>query len=226
MYWELHDYQNFCKFGLLSWLVYTLDHALVIYRIAGNFREHKFLQITNKHAGGKILQFFFSRQVATSDHTPYNFPHGNVAHIVCFQLETIVRFPCLACRSLSLQSCMPEGGSLLRGSIHSCGELIVRRLQKISAVCSMLLKKKNTSNFCWFAGSASRRHCAQLVTKNCLEEQIIVWTNFFASWCLIVRISASRKFATIRYNLACLFLSAQKWPRKVHKKTSKVSCHS
>ena len=32
------------------------------YRIAGNFREHKFSRITNKHARKKISRFLFSRQ--------------------------------------------------------------------------------------------------------------------------------------------------------------------
>ena len=31
------------------------------YRIAGNFREHKFSRITNKHARKKISRFLFSR---------------------------------------------------------------------------------------------------------------------------------------------------------------------
>ena len=32
------------------------------YRIAGNFREHKFSRITNKHARKKISRFLFSQQ--------------------------------------------------------------------------------------------------------------------------------------------------------------------
>ena len=32
------------------------------YRIAGNFREHKFSRITNKHARKKVSRFLFSRQ--------------------------------------------------------------------------------------------------------------------------------------------------------------------
>ena len=47
------------------------------YRIARNFLEHQFSQITNKHARKKFHDFCFCNQVAMSDHTAYNFPQGN-----------------------------------------------------------------------------------------------------------------------------------------------------
>ena len=48
------------------------------YRIAGNFREHKFSRESPTNTPGKKFRdFYFRDKVTISDHTPYNFPHGN-----------------------------------------------------------------------------------------------------------------------------------------------------
>ena len=61
----------------------------------------KVSRITNKHARENVSRFLFSPQVTMSDHTPYNFPHGNGDLSVYFK----------ACQSLSAKTAMPRGGS-------------------------------------------------------------------------------------------------------------------
>ena len=84
------------------------------YRIAGNFCEHKFLQITNKHARKKISWFYFRNKVTISDHTPYNFSHanGDLHHEFQHQNDskTLARLSkCVGrCRQ---RTAMPKGGS-------------------------------------------------------------------------------------------------------------------
>ena len=148
----------------------------------------------------KISQFLFSRQDTMSDHTPYNFPHGNVVHIVCFQRQNDSKISTLikVCQLLLPKRCHAKGRELtLR--IYSQLRRVDHRSRKISTVCSMLLRQ-NTSNFCRFTGSASQRHCAQLVSKKCLEENFSREQTFM-SWCLIAKIakiSTSQKFPAIR----------------------------
>ena len=50
------------------------DAQYMQYRIAGNFREHKFSRITNKHARKKISRFLFSRQGHDIRPHPLQFP--------------------------------------------------------------------------------------------------------------------------------------------------------
>ena len=97
----------------------------VEYRIAGNFREHKFSRITNKHAPGKKFRdFYFRDKVTISDHTPYNFPHVNGDLQRVFQRQndskTLAYKRVSRCRQ---RTAMSKGGSWLRGSIRSCGEV-------------------------------------------------------------------------------------------------------
>ena len=97
----------------------------IAYRIAGNFREHKFSWVTKKHAREiKFRNFYFHDKVTISDHTPYNFSHvnGELQHV--FQQND---GKMLACLSKSVGRCwqrtaMPKGGSWLRGSIRGCGD--------------------------------------------------------------------------------------------------------
>ena len=122
------------------------------------------------NAPGKNFTIFISQQDTMSDHTPYNFPHGNVAHIVRFQRQNDSKISTLikVCQLLLPKRCRAKGRELtLR--IYLQLRRVDHRSQKISAVCSMLLRQ-NASNFCQFTGSASQRHCAQLVSKKCLEE--------------------------------------------------------
>ena len=84
------------------------------YRIAGNFREHKFSRITDKHVRKKIRDFYFHDKVTISDHTPYNLPHGNGDPQRVFQRqndsETLVRLSKHVGRCRR-RTAMPEGGS-------------------------------------------------------------------------------------------------------------------
>ena len=116
-----------------------------------------------------------------------------VTHSVHFQRQNDSKISTLikACRSLSVKNCHAKERELTP-RMYSQLQRVDRRSQKISAVCSML-QRQNRSTFWQFTGSATRRHCAWLVSKNILEEKI------FASWCLIVKIakiSASWKFPT------------------------------
>ena len=72
------------------------DLRVQVYRIAGNS-----LRITNKDARENVSRFYFRHKVTMSDHTPYNFPHGNGDLSVYFK----------ACQSLSAKTAMPSGGS-------------------------------------------------------------------------------------------------------------------
>ena len=88
----------------------------IIYRIAGNFREHKFSRITNKHARKKkIRDFYFRDKVTISDHTPHNFPHGNGDPQRVFQRQnnskTLARLSKLVGRCRRRLTAMPKGGS-------------------------------------------------------------------------------------------------------------------
>ena len=86
----------------------------VWYRIAGNFCECKFSRITNKHARKKFRDFYFRDKVTVSDHTPYNFPHGNGDPQRVFQCQndskTLARLSKRVgcCRR---RTAMPKGGS-------------------------------------------------------------------------------------------------------------------
>ena len=83
------------------------------YRIAGNFREHKFSRITNT-PGKKFRDFYFRDKVTISDHTPYNFPHGNGDPQRVFQRQNDSKM--LARLSKCVGRCrrrtaLPKGGS-------------------------------------------------------------------------------------------------------------------
>ena len=54
----------------------------------------KFLRaqiFANQYARKKIRDFYFRDKVTISDHTPYNFPHGNGDPQCVFQPQTTVR---------------------------------------------------------------------------------------------------------------------------------------
>ena len=119
-----------------------------------------------------------------------------------FNVKTMVKIFTLikACQSLWAKNCQAKGRELTP-RIYSQLRRVDRRSQKISAVCSMLLRQ-NRSTFCRFTGSAVRRYCAWLVSKKFVEKKFS-WEQIFASWCLIVKIakiSASQKFPAIRYH--------------------------
>ena len=101
-----------------------------------------------------------------------------VTHSVYFQRQNDSKISMLikACRSLSVKNCHAKGRELTP-RMHSQLRRVDRRLQKISAVCSML-QWQNRSTFWQFTGSATRRHCARLISKNILEEKFFVGTNF------------------------------------------------
>ena len=83
-----------------------------------------------------------------------------------------------ACQSLSTKHCHAKGRDLTLRIYCSCRQ-VDHRSRKNFAVC-LMLPQQNRSIYCWFTGSAARRHCAQLVSK---------------------KFSASRKFPTIRYEV-------------------------
>ena len=86
------------------------------YRIAGNFREHKFSRIANKHARKKFRDFYFRDKVTISDHTPYNFPHGNGDPQRVFQRQndskTLARLSKRVGCCMSAKNCHAKGREL------------------------------------------------------------------------------------------------------------------
>ena len=102
-----------------SWLCYRREihwpTIQVWYRIAGNFREHKFSRESPTNTPGKKFRdFYFRDKVTISDHTPYNFPHSNGDPQHEFQRQndskTLARLSkCVGrCRQ---RTAMPKGGS-------------------------------------------------------------------------------------------------------------------
>ena len=132
-----------------------------------------------------------------SDHTPYNFPHGNGDPQRVFQrqnnIKTLARLSKRVGRCMSAKNCHAKGRELTP-RIYSQLRWWqgYRRLRKISAVCSMhgwystqgtILSMLNGSRtiFLSIYWSAAQTHCArcpQLVSKKFLEKEIFVGTNF------------------------------------------------
>ena len=85
-------------------------------------------------SGVGFCDFYFRDKVATSGHTSYKFPRGNVEHSVYFQrrndskISTLIK---LVCRSLSAKSCHTKGRELTP-KIYSQLQRVDRRSRKIS----------------------------------------------------------------------------------------------
>ena len=118
-----------------------------------NFRESP----TNT-PGKKFRDFYFCDKVATSDHTSYKFPRGNVEHNVYFQrrndskISTLIK---LACRSLSAKSCHTKGRELTP-RIYSQLRRVDCRSRKISALSLLeasTTKQVSFLSIYWICGS-------------------------------------------------------------------------
>ena len=161
---------------------------MTMYRIAGNFHEHKFLRITNKHARKNISWFLFSRQGHDVWPHPLQFPAWKWWPTACiFNVKTIVRFPSM---SVAVGEKLPYE---MEGANSKDLFTVAASWSQVTKNFRGLLDASMTT-FCRFTGSAARRHCAQLVvSKKFLEEQI------FMKWCLITKIakiSTLQKFPT------------------------------
>ena len=105
------------------------------YRIAGNFRKHKFSRITNQHARKKFRDFYFRNKVMISDHTPYNFPHVNGDLQRVFQRQNDSKT--LACLSKRVGRCRQKLPCRREGADSEDLFAVAVRSRKISGVCSM-----------------------------------------------------------------------------------------
>ena len=87
------------------------------YRIAGNFREHKFSRESPTNTPGKKFRdFYFRDKITISDHTPYNFPHGNGDPQRVFQRQndskTLARLSKRVGHCMSAKNCHAKGREL------------------------------------------------------------------------------------------------------------------
>ena len=99
-----------------------LDATCTTYRIAGNFPKSP----TNTLRKNFTIFIFTTISCTMSDHTPYNLSLEMVTHSVYFQHRNDSKIFMLikARRLLLVKNCHAKGREL-RGSIHSCGELII-----------------------------------------------------------------------------------------------------
>ena len=114
-----------------------------------NFRESPTNMPENK-----ISRFLFLRQGHNVWLHPLQFPAWKWWPTVCiFNVEMIVRFPCLSKRVGRCQwkTAMPKGGELTP-RMYSQLRRVDRRSQKISIVCS-ILRRQNRSTFWWICDS-------------------------------------------------------------------------
>ena len=121
------------------------------YRIWGNFREHKFLRITNM-PGKKFCDFYFCDKITLSDYTPYNFPH-------VFQHQNDIKtLPCLSkhvgcCRK---KTAMPNSEDLFTVAVMT-GKLIVGREKLLQLLDASTTKQVIFVLIYWICGLCSTR---------------------------------------------------------------------
>ena len=128
---------------------YCVILTYITYRIAGNFREHKFSRI---HARKKFRDFYFRATRSCCLSTPPTISRMEmVTHGVYRRNDSKISTLIKACRSLSAKNCHAKGRELTP-RIYSQLRRVDRRSRKISAVCSMLLRQ-NRSTFRRFTRS-------------------------------------------------------------------------
>ena len=99
------------------------DRIRVVYRIAGNFRKHKFSRITTKHGRKKKFAIFIFATRPCLATPPTIFRKELVTHSVYFQHRNDSKISTLlkACWSLTAKTAMQKkgrGGSPFSGQYH------------------------------------------------------------------------------------------------------------
>ena len=102
-----HCCSNWCR-------THDVWHILVDTRIAGNFREHKFSWITNKHAREKKFAIFIFATGSCLTTLPTIYHMEIVTHSVYFQRQNSSKISTLTkvCRSLTVKNCHAKGRDL------------------------------------------------------------------------------------------------------------------